>query len=130
MVAPRRAARRRRGRRLTPRRRGAVRSLAFAALLGAGWLVGPGPAAGGAAGGPVAAKAAVTLRSAPMDTSHGPVPEQAPDQPVKAEPAAARAVRRTTAPALKPWRQSVGHQMPAGALSTEPVPVPAVAASR
>src|SRR6185295_14625307 len=50
MVAPRRAARRRRGRRLTPRRRGAVRSLAFAALLGAGWLVGPGPAAGAIGG--------------------------------------------------------------------------------
>ena len=54
MAAPRCAARRRRGRRLTPRRRGAVRSVAFAALLGAGWLVGPGPAAGGGAGGVVA----------------------------------------------------------------------------
>jgi hypothetical protein len=102
----------------------------LAAPLGAGWLVGPGPAGGGAAGGPVATKAAVTLRSAPMETSHAPVPAHAPDQPAKAEPPAARATRRTTAPGLKPWRQSVGHQNPAGELSTEPVPVPAVAAFR
>ena len=49
MVAPRRAARSRLGRRLTPRSVGAVRSRALAAPLGAGWLVGPGPDGEGAA---------------------------------------------------------------------------------
>jgi DNA-binding CsgD family transcriptional regulator len=102
--------------------------LALAAPLGAGWLVGPGPAGGsgaGGVGGDVFAKAAVTPRSPLMDTSHGPVPAHAPDHPANVEPLDGRASTRTTAPWLKPCRQSVGHQIPAGALDTVPAPVPA-----
>ena len=40
-------------------------------------------------------KVAVTLRAAVMETVHVPVPVQAPDQPVKVEPAAGAAVKVT-----------------------------------
>jgi hypothetical protein len=59
-----------------------------------------------------------------MGTVQVAVPEQPPPlQPVKVEPAAAEAVRVTEV--LKLARQVEGQLMPAGALVTVPLPVPA-----
>lgn len=57
-------------------------------------------------------------------TAHEPVPEQAPDQPVKVEPADAEAVRVTEAPELYVPEQSAPQFMPAGEEVTVPEPVP------
>jgi hypothetical protein len=59
-----------------------------------------------------------------------PVPAHAPLHPANAEPAAGVATRDTLAPALKPWRQSLGHAIPSGALVTCPLPPPRVTTSR
>ena len=48
-----------------------------------------------------AVKVAVAERSVVMGSGHVPVPEQAPDQPVKVEPEAAVAVSVTDAPSAK-----------------------------
>ena len=53
------------------------------------------------------------------------VPEQPPLQPVKLEPALATAVNVTCSPELKDAEQVAPQAMPAGALVTVPVPVPA-----
>ena len=53
-----------------------------------------------------------------------PVPEQAPLQPVKAEPAAGLAARLTTAPDPNVAEQLVPQLIPTGVLDTVPVPVP------
>jgi hypothetical protein len=69
-------------------------------------------------------KVAVTVVAAVMGTVQVAVPEQPPPlQPVKVEPAAAEAVRVTEV--LKLARQVEGQLMPAGALVTVPLPVPA-----
>src|SRR5579872_1093147 len=68
---------------------------------------------------------AVTALAADMVTLQVPVPEQAPLQPAKVDPAAAVSVRVTTVPLLKFALQVPGQVMPAGLLLTEPVPVPA-----
>jgi hypothetical protein len=71
-----------------------------------------------------------TLKTAPTDwaadmvTTHDPVPEQAPLQPPKTDPAAGAAVRVTTVPALKSLEQVPGHVIPAGLLVTVPEPAP------
>ncbi len=49
-------------------------------------------------GGDVASKLAVTDLAVVMEIVHEPVPEQAPDQPVKVEPAEAVAVKVTEVP--------------------------------
>jgi phage tail protein X len=68
---------------------------------------------------------AVTALAAVMVTLHVPVPEQAPLQPAKVDPADAVAVRVTTVPLVKLALQVLGQVMPAGLLLTFPLPVPA-----
>jgi len=69
-------------------------------------------------------KVAVTALAAVMVTLQVPVPEQAPLQPAKVEPAAAVAVRVTGVPLAKLALQVLGQLMPLGLLLTEPDPVP------
>src|SRR5207245_8647568 len=71
-------------------------------------------------------KVAVTVVAAETVTTHDPVPEHPPPlQPVKVEPAAGAAVSVTTVPLVK-LAEHVGPQViPAGALVTVPLPVPA-----
>ena len=54
----------------------------------------------------------------------GPVPEQAPDQPMKVLPEDAAAVRVTTVPVAKEAAQLVPQEMPAGLLVRVPWPMP------
>jgi hypothetical protein len=68
---------------------------------------------------------AVTAAAAFIVTVHGPVPVQAPLQPVKAEPALGVAVRVTTVPLTKSAAHVAPQLIPAGLLVTVPVPVPA-----
>lgn len=73
--------------------------------------------------------AAVTKR-APTDfaafavTEHAPVPEHAPDQPMKTDPASATAARLTDVPALKLAAHVAPHATPAGVEVIVPAPVP------
>jgi hypothetical protein len=57
--------------------------------------------------------------------SQFPVPVQAPLHPLNTEPAAGAAARLTTVPELNVEEHVAPQVMPAGALTTEPVPVPA-----
>jgi hypothetical protein len=70
----------------------------------------------------VAVKVAVTEAAAV--TAHVPVPEHAPLQPAKVEPAAGAAVRVTAVPGVKDCAQLAPQLIPAGVLITVPVPVP------
>ena len=54
-----------------------------------------------------------------------PVPEQAPDHPVKVEPAAGVAVSVTVVPLAMPAEQVTPQEIPAGEDVTDPLPVPA-----
>jgi hypothetical protein len=60
-----------------------------------------------------------------MVTEQLPVPEHAPDQPVKVELADAVAVNITSVPSLYASLQSEPQLMPVGLLVTVPLPVPA-----
>jgi hypothetical protein len=75
--------------------------------------------------GKTAVKVAVTALAAFMVTEHPAVPEQAPLQPVNAEPAAGVSVNVTTVPLMKFALHVPGQLMPAGLLVTVPVPLPA-----
>jgi len=68
---------------------------------------------------------AVTERAALIVRVQGPVPEQAPDQPAKDDPAAAVAVSVTAVPWLKASVQVEPQLSPAGLELTVPVPLPA-----
>jgi hypothetical protein len=78
----------------------------------------------------VRTKFAVTALLASIVTSHVPLPEQAPDQPVNREPAAAVAVNATAVPLLNPAAHVVPQSMPAGALVTVPDPGPVLLTDR
>jgi hypothetical protein len=68
---------------------------------------------------------AATEVAALIVTVQGPVPVQPPPlQPENVEPAAGVAVKVTTVPLVKPVEQVAPHEMPAGALTTLPLPVP------
>ena len=76
-------------------------------------------------------KVAVTACAALTVTLQVPVPAQLPLQPVKAEPIAGAAVKVTAVPEVEGGRAGRGRQeMPAGALVTVPLPVPAVVTVR
>src|SRR5213594_2300220 len=78
------------------------------------------------AGAKVGAKVAVTVVAAESVTTHVPVPLQPPPlQPLKVEPMAGMAVSITTVPLAKLAEQVAPQVMPAGALVTVPLPVPA-----
>src|SRR5437016_3604331 len=80
-----------------------------------------------AAGGVMSVNVAVTVVAAETVTMQGPVPAQPPPvQPAKEEPAAGAAVRVTAVPLGKLAAQVAPQLMPAGALVTVPVPVPAL----
>ena len=71
-------------------------------------------------------KVAVTAVAALRVTVQVPVPEQPPPvQPVKREPAAGVAVSVTAVPLVKLAEQVAPQVIPAGALVTVPLPVPA-----
>src|SRR5262249_30016859 len=69
-------------------------------------------------------KVAVTDFASLIVTSQAPVPLQAPDEPAKTEPEAAFWVSVTLVPWLNGAEQVPGHLIPAGELSTSPLPVP------
>src|SRR3989449_785364 len=71
-------------------------------------------------------KGGVTVAAAETVTVQVPVPEQPPPlQPVKVEPAAGAAVSVTAVPLVKLAEQVAPQVIPAGALVTVPLPVPA-----
>ena len=67
---------------------------------------------------------AVTVVAALTVTAQVPVPEQAPLQPAKLEPAAAAALSVTAVPAGTDCEQVAPQEMPAGVPVTVPDPVP------
>src|SRR5881296_3614039 len=72
-------------------------------------------------------KVAVTVGAALRGTGQAPGPEQPPPlQPLKVEPAAGAAVSVTAVPLVKLAVQIAPQVMPAGALVTAPLPVPAL----
>jgi len=70
-------------------------------------------------------KVAVTAAFAVNVTLQAPVPEQAPDQPAKVDPALATAVRVTIEPAAKLALHVAPQSIPEGLLVTLPAPAPA-----
>jgi hypothetical protein len=75
-------------------------------------------------------KLAVTAVAADIETTHVPVPEQAPLHPVKVEPALADAVRVTVVPISYASTQSAPQSIPAGTLVTVPAPSAALVTFR
>src|SRR5262245_41348467 len=69
-------------------------------------------------------KVAFTPVSAFIVTTHAPVPEQAPVQPMKVEPEVALALSVIVVPTPTGWAQVAPQVMAAGALVTVPEPVP------
>ncbi len=70
------------------------------------------------------ANVAVTVKAEFTATVQVPVPVQAPPQPVKTDPALARAVRSTLVPEVKVAEQVAPQLIPAGLLVTVPEPAP------
>ncbi|NKE70326.1 hypothetical protein MNODULE_06175 [Nitrospiraceae bacterium HYJII51-Mn-bac16s-1-B09] len=75
-------------------------------------------------------KLAVTDLAASIVTEQGPAPEQAPLQPVKSESSPGVAVRETRVLIVYVSEQSAPQLIPAGLLTTVPVPVPLFARVR
>jgi hypothetical protein len=75
-------------------------------------------------------KVAVTEVAALTVTAHVPVPEQAPLQPAKEEPAAGEAVSVIAVPGVTDCEQVAPQLMPAGLLVTVPEPAPALVTDR
>ncbi len=73
------------------------------------------------------AKVAVTDFAASIVTMHGPVPEQAPLQPVNVEPGSGVAVSVTSVPGANRAVQTLPQPIPVGVLATVPAPLPAFA---
>src|SRR5262249_24690166 len=71
-------------------------------------------------------KVAVTDLASLIVTSQAPVPLQAPDQPLKVEPEPAFWLSVTLVPWLNGAERVPGHLIPAGELSTSPLPVPLI----
>lgn len=71
-----------------------------------------------------AVKVAVTLFALVIERMQLPVPVHAPDQPAKADPAAAAAVSVTDVPLVKDAEHVLPQEMPAGLEVTVPEPVP------
>ena len=69
-------------------------------------------------------KPAVTDLATVIETTHAPVPLQAPDHPVNAALSAGAAVNVTDVPGSYDSEQSGPQLMPAGVLSTVPAPFP------
>jgi hypothetical protein len=88
------------------------------------------PRGGGGGGLALAVKAAVAERGAVMVSVHVPVPEHAPDQPVKLEPAAGTAVSVTSVPLRKSCAQVAPQSMPAGLELMVPAPLPILSTLR
>ena len=86
----------------------------------------PVPAPATEIGKVVGVKLALTEFAVLMVTVHAPVPEQAPPQPENAEPAAGVGVKVTEVPLGKSKEQTAPQLIPAGALTTEPLPVPEI----
>ena len=80
----------------------------------------------------VAAVNVAVTEVAPLTvTAHVPVPPHPPPlQPANVEPDAGVAVRVTVVPAGTDWLQSEPQVIPAGLLTTVPVPVPAFVTAR
>jgi hypothetical protein len=76
-------------------------------------------------GGGAGPKVAVTLKFELMVTTHEPVPEHAPLQPLNTDPEAGVAARLTEVPEEYVDEQVAPQMMPARELVTVPVPVPA-----
>jgi len=70
---------------------------------------------------------AVAVWSAPIVSVQGPVPEQAPDQPAKDDPAEGVAVSVTAVPCVKACAQVKPQLIPAGLELIVPLPLPAFA---
>jgi hypothetical protein len=70
-------------------------------------------------------KAAVTVCVAFMATTQLPVPLHAPPHPTNADPEDGVAIRETSVPPAKVSAQTAGQTIPAGVLTTLPLPVPA-----
>src|SRR5512132_3258576 len=73
---------------------------------------------------------AVTVDAALTVTAQVPVPEQAPLQPAKEEPAVGVAVRAMAVPGVTDCEQVAPQLMPAGVLVTAPEPVPLLVTDR
>ena len=80
----------------------------------------------------VALKVAVTesLLLALIVTEHAPVPEQAPPQPAKIDPAAGVAASFTDVPAGKSEVQVCPQLIPSGVLETVPLPEPEIVTAK
>src|SRR5580765_5185039 len=74
------------------------------------------------------ANVAVTDWSAFIVSVHGPIPEQAPDQPVNVEPTADIAVSVTVAPWSNACAQLAPQSIPVGPDAMIPLPAPALVA--
>jgi|HubBroStandDraft_2_1064218.scaffolds.fasta_scaffold506645_1 hypothetical protein len=97
------------------------------AAAGGGGAAGGGAAGGGGGGATATAaceKLADTSAVASGESSHGPIPWQAPDHPENTAPGPGRALRRTFVPGRNSTVQIDPQSTPAGSEVTDPSPLP------